>query len=51
VVRNIKNVVGSEKSKFYKMGRPRSVPYKNRLTAIDDGYLDVICTECRDEED
>ncbi|MFT5872286.1 MAG: hypothetical protein ACI8WT_001216 [Clostridium sp.] len=42
---------GPKSCKFYKMGRPRSVPCKNRMTAIDDGYLDEICTEGRDEDD
>ena len=36
---------------FYKMGRPRCVPYKNRGSAIDDGSLDGLCTEGRGEED
>lgn len=40
---------GPKSCKFYKMGRPRSVPYKNRGSAIDDGYLDELCTEGRDE--
>ena len=42
---------GPKSCKFYKMGMARSVPYKNRGSAIDDGYLDEICTEGRDEED
>lgn len=42
---------GPKSCKFYKMGRARSVPYKNRGSAIDDGYLDELCTEGRDEED
>ena len=40
---------GPKNCKFYKMGRPRSVSYKNRGAAIDDGYLDELCTERRDE--
>jgi len=28
-----------------------SVPYKNRGSATDDGYLDKLCTEGRDEDD
>ncbi|MGH4120927.1 hypothetical protein [Clostridium sp.] len=36
---------------FYKMGRARSVPYKNRGSAMDDGCLDGLCTEGRDEDD
>lgn len=37
--------------KYYKMGRPRSVPYKNRDSAVDDGYLDILCTDRRDEDE
>lgn len=33
------------------MGRVRSVPYKNRDSAVDDGNLDELCTEGRDEDD
>jgi hypothetical protein len=36
--------------KYYKMGRARAVPYKNMGSALDDGCLDVICTEGRDED-
>jgi len=42
---------GPKSCKFYKMGRARSVPYKNRDSGIDDGTLDEMCTEGRDEED
>ena len=42
---------GPKSCKFYKMGRPRSVPYKNRGSALDDGCLDEICTEGRDEDE
>lgn len=42
---------GPRSCKIYKMGKPRSVPYKNRGSAIDDGYLDELCTEGRDEEE
>jgi len=42
---------GPKSCKLYKMGRARSVPYKNRDSAIDDGYLDELCTEGRDEEE
>ena len=42
---------GPKSCKFYKMGRPRSVSYKNREPDIDDGYLDELCTEGRDEND
>ena len=41
---------GPKLCKLYKMGRPRSVAYKNRGSAIDDGYLDLLCIEGRDEE-
>jgi hypothetical protein len=42
---------GPKSCKYYKMGRPRAVPYKNRGSAIDEGYLDELCTEGRDEND
>jgi hypothetical protein len=42
---------GPRSCKLYKMGRARSVSYKNRDSAIDDGYLDELCTEGRDEEE
>ena len=42
---------GPKTCKFYKMGRPRSVPYKNRGSAIDDGCLDELCTEGRNDDD
>jgi len=42
---------GSKVCRFYKMGRPRSVPYKNRGSAIDDGCLDELFTEGRDEDE
>ncbi len=42
---------GPKSCKYYKMGRPRSVPYKNRYSALDDGYLDELCTEGRDCND
>lgn len=29
----------------------RFVSYKNRGSAIDDGYLDEFCNEYRDEDD
>lgn len=35
----------------YKPGRPRAVPYKNMDSALDDGYLDELCTEMRDWDD
>lgn len=42
---------GPKSCKNYKMGRSRSVPYKNRDSATDDGWLDAICTENRDWDD
>lgn len=42
---------GPKSCRYYKMGRGRSVPYKNRGSAIDDGYLDELCTEGRDWDD
>ena len=42
---------GPKSCRYYKMGRGRSVPYKNRGSAIDDGYLDELCTEGRDADD
>ena len=38
---------GPKSCKLYKMGRARSVPYKNRGAALDTGWLDDICTESR----
>ncbi|KNZ41315.1 hypothetical protein [Acetobacterium bakii] len=38
---------GPKSCRNYKMGRARSVPYKDRGSAIDDGYLDELCTEGR----
>ena len=42
---------GPKSCKFYKMGRPRAVPYKNRDSALDDGYLDELCTEGRNDDE
>lgn len=42
---------GPKSCKLYKMGRARSVPYKNRYAALDDGCLDDLCTEYRNEDD
>lgn len=39
---------GPKSCKFYKIGKPRSVPYKGRGTSYDEGWLDDICTERRD---
>lgn len=38
---------GPKSCKKYKMGKARSVPYKNRDSASDCGWLDEICTEGR----
>ncbi len=42
---------GPKNCKIYKMGRARSVPYKGRGSALDEGWLDEICTENRDDEE
>lgn len=42
---------GPKSCKYYKMGRPRSVPYKNRDSALDDGCLNELCTEGRDDDE
>lgn len=42
---------GPKNCKFYKMGRARAVPYKGRGSALDEGWLDEICTENRDDEE
>jgi hypothetical protein len=42
---------GPKSCRYYKMGRPRAVPYKNRGSALDDGYLDELCTQGRDEDE
>jgi len=38
---------GPKSCKFYKMGKPRAVPYKGRGSNYDEGWLDDICTERR----
>lgn len=42
---------GPKSCKCYKMGKARSVPYKGRGTSYDDGWLDEICTESRDDNE
>lgn len=42
---------GPKSCQFYKIGKPRAVPYKNRDSAYDTGWLDDICTENRDWDD
>jgi hypothetical protein len=39
---------GPKSCKNYKMGRARSVPYRNRDSALDSGGLDEIGTDSRD---
>ena len=38
---------GPKSCPLYKMGRPRTVPYKGRDSSLDEGWLDEICTENR----
>lgn len=38
---------GPKSCKFYKMGKPRAVPYKDEGSCYDDGCLDEILTEGR----
>ena len=38
---------GPKSCKLYKIGRPRSVPYKGRESATDTGWIDDLCTESR----
>ena len=42
---------GPKSCKFYKMGRPRAVPYKGWGSDYDDGWLDDLCTDRRGEDD
>lgn len=42
---------GPKSCKFYKMGKPRAVPYKGMGSCLDDGGLDEICTENRGWDD
>ena len=42
---------GPKSCKLYAMGRPRPVPYKDCGVDYDQGWLDEICTERRDEDD
>jgi len=42
---------GPKSCKLYKMGKPRSVPYKGRGISYDEGWLDDICTENRGYHD
>jgi len=42
---------GPKSCKYYKMGKPRAVPYKGRSAAMDEGWLDDLCTENRDYDE
>lgn len=42
---------GPKNCKLYKMGRARAVPYKGMGSVYDEGWLDDICTEKRDDEE
>lgn len=42
---------GPKSCKNYKMGRPRTVPYKNRPSAQDTGWMDDLCTENRADDE
>ena len=42
---------GPKSCKLYKMGSPRSVPYKGRTLCYDQGWLDELCTERRDYDE
>lgn len=42
---------GPKNCKLYKMGKPRAVPYKDCGSSYDEGWLDEICTENRDDEE
>lgn len=42
---------GPKSCKLYKMGKPRSVPYKNLGVFYDEGWLDDLCTERREYDE
>ena len=42
---------GPKSCKFYAMGRPRAVPYKDCGSDYDEGWLDEICTKRRGEDE
>lgn len=42
---------GPKICKLYKMGRARSVPYKGKDSVLDEGWLDELCTDKRDDEE
>ena len=39
---------GPKSCKFYKMGKPRAVPYKDEGSTYDEGWMDDLCTKNRD---
>ncbi|MCL1917285.1 MAG: hypothetical protein FWG14_03050 [Peptococcaceae bacterium] len=42
---------GPKLCKLYKMGKPRAVPYKGDGSTYDEGWMDDLCTENRDEDE
>ena len=42
---------GPKNCKLYQMGKPRPVPYKDSWTDYDDGWIDEICTQNRNDEE
>jgi hypothetical protein len=42
---------GPKSCEFYDMGKPRAVPYKDRGTSYDEGWLDDICSQNRDDDE
>ena len=42
---------GPKNCSLYKMGKPRAVPYIGDGSSYDEGWLDEICTERRDDEE
>ena len=42
---------GPRNCRLYRMGRPRAVPYKGCGSFYDEGWMDDICTENRQDDD
>ena len=42
---------GPKSCKFYKMGKPRAVPYKGYGSTFDVGWMDDLCTDRRGWDD
>jgi len=42
---------GPKSCPFYKMGKPRAVPYKDSGSVYDEGWMDDLCTERRGWDD